>query len=302
MICIDKIDAHAHAYVTDFPDKKLVNMLEPNRLKEIYSLIGVSRALLLPLTSPERRSFFCPTEHVMEIAGNDPRFFSFSMALDPRMLHKGEKSDFSPLIEYYMQKGAVGVGEMQANIPFDSPLFDNLFRQIESYRLPVTLHLSPEVGYDYGVVDAPGLPGLERALKKFPDLIFIGHSQSFWAHISQNVNSEMMKSYPSGPVAPGRVWELMEAYPNLYADLSAGSGYNALTRDEEKGIAFLERFSEKLMFGCDLCDQSQIPPLSSWVDRQYLRGNLSEKAYLNVCRGTFLKVFGGVKEKSEIQQ
>ena len=291
-ICTNKIDAHAHAYVTDFPDKAFVYMPDPKRLKEIHAEIGVSHALLLPLTAPERRVFYCPTEHVMAITDADPAHFSFAMGLDPRMLHDGVRSDFSPLIEYYLQKGAVSVGEMQANIPFDSPLCDNLFSQLEEYRLPVTLHLSPAVGHEYGIVDAPGLPGLERALKKFPDLIFIGHSQSFWAHMSREVDRESMKGYPTGKVTPGRVWELLETYPNLYCDLSAGSGYNALTRDPEKGLAFLHRFSERLMFACDLCDQTKLPPLGPWLDRQYLTGALDETAYLNICRGTAMCVFG----------
>ncbi|MBQ7638108.1 MAG: amidohydrolase family protein [Clostridia bacterium] len=291
-ICKNKIDAHAHAYRTDFPDKKLVYMPDPERLKEIYKDIGVSHALLLPLVAPERRAFFCPTEHVMEIAKSDPEAFSFAMALDPRMLHDGEKSDFSPLIEYYLSKGAKSVGEMQANIPFDSPLFDNLFSQIAKYKLPVTLHLSPAVGHEYGVVDAPGLPGLERALKKFPNIIFIGHSQSFWAHISEVRDRETMKGYPKGKVTPGRIRELMDNYPNLYCDLSAGSGFNALTRDEEYGLGFLSRYSDRLMFACDLCDATgALPPLAGWLDRQYLDGNLDETAYLNVCRNTAARVF-----------
>ena len=290
--CKTKTDAHAHAYVTDFPDKKLVYMPSPERLKEVYGEIGVSKALLLPLTAPERRAFYCPTEHVMAIAGADPETFRFAMGLDPRMLHDGVNSDFSPLIEYYLSKGAVSVGEMQANIPFDSPLCDNLFSQIEAFGLPVTLHLSPAVGHEYGLVDAPGLPGLERALKRFPGLVFVGHSQSFWAHMSRDVDAERMKGYPKGKVTPGRIWTLLEAYPNLYCDLSAGSGYNALTRDEDMGLRFLERYSERLMFGCDLCDPTGIPPLAAWLDRQYLAGALSETAYGNICSATAKRVFG----------
>ena len=32
--------------------------------------------------------------------------------------------------------------------------------------------------------------------------------------------------------------ELLRKYPNLYGDLSAGSGYNAITRDPAFGDAF----------------------------------------------------------------
>ena len=44
----------------------------------------------------------------------------------------------------------------------------------------------------------------------------------------------------------------MEKYPNLYADLSAMSGYNALTRDLAYGVTLLRRFSNRMMYGSDM--------------------------------------------------
>jgi predicted TIM-barrel fold metal-dependent hydrolase len=44
---------------------------------------------------------------------------------------------------------------------------------------------------------------------------------------------------------------LLSEYPNLYADLSAGSGYNALTRDEDFTAGFLERHPNQLLYGSD---------------------------------------------------
>ncbi|HEX9005490.1 MAG TPA: amidohydrolase, partial [Blastocatellia bacterium] len=43
-------------------------------------------------------------------------------------------------------------------------------------------------------------------------------------------------------------------YPNLYGDLSAGSGLNALLRDEEFTQAFFTRHQDKLMYGSDCQD------------------------------------------------
>ena len=43
----------------------------------------------------------------------------------------------------------------------------------------------------------------------------------------------------------------MSDYPNLYADLSAGSGYNALTRDEEFTAGFFERHRKQIVFATD---------------------------------------------------
>jgi predicted TIM-barrel fold metal-dependent hydrolase len=40
-------------------------------------------------------------------------------------------------------------------------------------------------------------------------------------------------------------------YPNIYGDLSANSGRNALARDPDFAAAFLERHKTKLVFGSD---------------------------------------------------
>ena len=45
----------------------------------------------------------------------------------------------------------------------------------------------------------------------------------------------------------------MRTYPNLVADISAGSGHNALSRDEARGIAFLHEFQDRVLFGTDVC-------------------------------------------------
>jgi len=86
-------------------------------------------------------------------------------------------------------------------------------------------------------------------LKAYPKTIFIGHANSFWANISAEVAPV---SYPSGRVKPGGLTDRMLAdYPNLYGDLSANSGRNALGRDAEFAAEFLKRHQNKLMLGSD---------------------------------------------------
>jgi predicted TIM-barrel fold metal-dependent hydrolase len=61
--------------------------------------------------------------------------------------------------------------------------------------------------------------------------------------------------YPKGPVAPGGLTDRYLAdYPNMFGDLSAGSGQNALTRDEAFTRDFLSRHQDKLIFGSDCND------------------------------------------------
>ena len=47
---------------------------------------------------------------------------------------------------------------------------------------------------------------------------------------------------------------LLSDYPNMYGDLSAGSGLNSMLRDEDHAREFLKRHQEKLMFGSDCTD------------------------------------------------
>ena len=47
---------------------------------------------------------------------------------------------------------------------------------------------------------------------------------------------------------------LLDTYPNLYADLSAGSGLTAISRDPEFGKQFLIRYQDRLLFARDYVD------------------------------------------------
>jgi hypothetical protein len=40
----------------------------------------------------------------------------------------------------------------------------------------------------------------------------------------------------------------------MYGDLSAGSGQNSMTRDEEQARGFLDRHQDKLLYGSDCND------------------------------------------------
>lgn len=144
-------------------------------------------------------------------------------------------------------------GEWKFRLPFDDPRCLEVFRVAGELHLPIVLHLDvPYLGDQYdpswfgGTVD-----NLERALRACPDTIFIGHAPGFWREISGDA-AQCAENYPRGPVTPGgRLAELLEKYPNLYADLSAGSGRFALERDLEFTAQFMEKFADKLLFARD---------------------------------------------------
>ena len=89
-------------------------------------------------------------------------------------------------------------------------------------------------------------------LKAYPKVNFIGHAQTWWGNISAGL--DQLDLYPKGPVKPGGLTDkLLGDYANMYADLSAGSGLNAITRDQEFYRGFIARHSAKLLWGSD-CD------------------------------------------------
>jgi hypothetical protein len=169
----------------------------------------------------------------------------------------------------------------------------NFFGHVEKSGLPLTFHVGPQKGGCYGFIDEAGLPRLERVLRAFPDLVFLAHSQPFWAEIGTNVIEDGKRvPYPTGPVSPGRVVELFGKYSNLHGDLSAGSGYNAMSRDPEFGIQFMEEFSDRLHFGTDIAHMKQDLPIVDYFRRLSADGSLSADAYENITWRNSNKLFG----------
>ncbi len=150
-------------------------------------------------------------------------------------------------------------GEWKFRLPFDDPRCLELFHKAGQLACPVVLHLDvpylPHAETGKPVYQRSWYGGtvanLERALQACPETIFIGHAPGFWREISGDADSDP-KTYPSGPVTPeGRLYALFAHYPNLYADLSAGSALGALKRDPAHAREFLTRFADRLLFGRD---------------------------------------------------
>jgi len=249
------IDVHAHIGRI-LPDRK--EMLDASSLIEKMDVWNIQKACVLALSeTPEAEYLESDTEDVIRECSHFPdRLFPFCL-IDPRFGKNHHEMDFTYLLEEYAARGCRGMGEMLPKMDFDDPRCLNLFRQAGKSRMPIIFDMNDNVHY-YGLRDDVGLPRLESALKACPDTILIGHGPTFWSEISGNPAQQERLGYPKGPVKPGgAVSRLMATYPNLWADLSAGSGYNALTRDPAFGIEFLDQFHEKLMFGTDCCVRSE---------------------------------------------
>ena len=295
MKTVKKIDIHVHTISERGflrPDGSTFPL--PEELLAMYDQIGVEKGLLLPLLKLEQSFDLNSNREIRAIADQYPDRFWWFCDIDPRQLKNSPESDFTDMILYYKSIGAKGIGELQSNIYFDDPRAMNLFKYCEQYDMPVLFHIGSIRG-DYGLIDDYGLPRLEKVLKTFPKLTFLGHSQRFWSHISGDVTEETYHGWPTGPVTPGgRVVELMRKYPNLCGDLSAGSGYGAVSRDPEFGYAFLEEFQDRLFYGTDICSPKNIThpmlKLASFLDEGMLSGKLSYDAYYKISRGNAEKL------------
>ena len=151
-------------------------------------------------------------------------------------------------VRAYHLLGCRGIGEQKEHLPLSDRRVEAVIALCDELNWPITIHFQDgKNGYNQGLAE-----DLEPYLKKYRRVRIIGHAQTWWANISADVPPAEKTLYPTGPVKPGGLLDkLLGDYPNLYADLSAGSGYNALTRDEEFTAGFFERHSKQLLFGSD---------------------------------------------------
>jgi predicted TIM-barrel fold metal-dependent hydrolase len=212
----------------------------------------VAQAVILPLISPEAWYYPISTDWVLEqTKAHRDRFIPFC-DIDPRTEYvKGKQ--IAPLIERYVAAGAKGLGEHKCGGAIDAPRNLEIFRVCSDMKLPVMLHMDTIRN-----LDGPGLPGLEHVLKECPGANFIGHATTWWSSISGVTDEKELRGYPKGKIAPGgAIDRLMEKYGNIYGDLSAGSGLNAICRDRDFGREFLMRRADRLLFGTDYLSDGQ---------------------------------------------
>ena len=283
-----KIDLHLHLTPFQLPKLGKMNLTSGGNMLPHLDELGIGKGVLM--SSAEKGLPFGTNKANRKICQRFPERYAWMCAVDP----KGKEPVFDRLARFKAE-GAIGVGELTVNRRLDDPFLQALFAAAEKLDLPVTIHMSPEVGYSYGVVDDPGLPLLEQVLKTYPRLKILGHSQTFWIEMSADapVEKEARNSWGEGPVVPGgRVPELFAKYPNLYGDLSANSGSRAIMRDEEFGLSFLETYADRLFFATDMVNRDMVFPLGQWLDEMVESGRLSRSAYNKICFENARRIFG----------
>jgi uncharacterized protein len=126
------------------------------------------------------------------------------------------------------EQGVIGFGEHYGRgLNFDDPKCMQLYAACAEVGLPVLFHMDGTNNKD-----DDNLSHLENALKTYPTCVFIAHGPSTWGR---------MKAMDG----------LLAKYKNLYADISAGSGAKALSRDKAYSCEFLIRHADQVLFGTD---------------------------------------------------
>ena len=265
------IDMHTHVGTVWNGHKELT----PADLVHWMDEHDVEKSIVLPLTSPESSSFLCLTEAALAAAREFPdRLISFC-SIDPRTSVVGGVKGFESIIRRYVDQGAKGFGEHKVGLDFDDPLMMQIYEVCEKIGIPLLFHMDAIRGKD-----KPGLPRLAHALATFPKLKFIGHGPGWWASISGETRASDLGGYPKGSVKPGgAIDRLMDTFPNVYGDLSAGSGAGALSRDPVFGREFLIRRQDRILFGTDYLEPGQAVPQFQVLDSLKLPADVQRKVF-----------------------
>jgi uncharacterized protein len=282
------IDCHAH--LVAFPCIKNPHYNRPwisiEEQIKIMDSKGVDKAVILPMSYAEFSAHGQNFGEVLYICSQRPGRFIPFCNVDPRLPLRPDLvkvDDFVFYLSNFKELGAKGIGELVARIPWNEPRMLKLLEAAEKVGLPVTFHTITPDANSYGVLDYPGLELLEGVLKKFSNLKFLGHSQGFWSEIGGGLTAAEKCGYPKGPVKEGgALVRLMRQYPNLYGDISAGSGFNALSRDPEFGYKFIHEFQDRLLLGLDYCSPENDMQHIEWLTAARDKGNISDRIYQKI--------------------
>ena len=226
------VDIHQHTDYSGRPDDVLVKH---------QLTMGIAKSILLPAGKwYGLEGGASGNERVWELARQYPdRYLCFANEVP-------SEPDAREVIEKYLKMGARGIGEQKFFMDVTGKEMELLCDIAQAYSVPILLHFQHErynVKFDQ----------FYRVLARYPKVNFIGHAQTWWANIDSKHEQSVL--YPKWKVTAGG-WtdRYLRDYPNMFGDLSAGSGLNALQRDQDHARKFIERHQDKLLYGSDCND------------------------------------------------
>ncbi len=213
-----------------------INRRDPDACFTHIQGCGVTHAVLLTREPDEDKA-----KAEME---KRPGHFVRSVSLDPAQAEAAE------MLRKAIKDGAVSIGEMKYHLAVDSPEMQRVYDIAAEMRVPVMMHIQTFPHFAGELPYNSGYEHFDKVLRAYPKTNFIGHGDLFWANIGADVPTD--RGYPSGPIKAGGLTDKwLSDFPNLYGDMSANSGNNALSRDPSFSKGFIARHQDKLIFGSD---------------------------------------------------
>jgi len=227
------LDIHQHTNYSGRTDDELIAH---------QRAMGITKTILLPAGSKYGLAAGCGgNDTVVALAKAYPEKFLFFANELPDI------PQTKSVLEKFLKAGAIGIGEQKFHVECDSKAMQLVADIARHHGVPVLMHFQHKT---YNL----GFERFYKMLDRYPTVNFIGHAQTWWGNIDKNHDQSVM--YPKGPVVPGGITDqLLSNYSNVYGDLSAGSGLNALLRDEDYARVFLKHHQDKLLYGSDCNDR-----------------------------------------------
>jgi len=278
------IDSHLHVGLNGLTLEKLIRYLDAERIDQCWLLtweevdpgpwdyrhLPVEEVLAAHLKYPDRIiPFYAPDPHRTDAAAVLSQWHANGVrgCGELKTTLGWDSTEVRTVLATAEQLGMPVVFHMEESglrdMPFSDSTFDRLlFQGLRTargrYKVPravlqvVANHYKPlrERKRSYMF---PGylldFASLEQVLREYPALNMVAHGPMFWRHIEADPGPA---AYPTGPIeCEGIIWRLLREYSNLYADISARSGFNALSRDRATARRFVGEFSQKVLYGTD---------------------------------------------------
>ncbi len=260
------IDAHGHLNWHGHNTDKMVANMDQHGIDKMWAL---SWEIILPIEFAEVKMYapcldprhfpgqWLPLKEVVDGALRYPDRLIPFYAPHPKEEHALDK--LKAAVEIH---GIRGLGEWKFRVTLDDPDGIRIWRWAGKQKLPVVIHM-----------DSPRMPPndpdawshawyggdadhLERALREASETVVLGHGPGFWRYMTGK-EAQINAVYLNGAADycdGGRLVELLDKYPNLHGDLSAGSALFALKCLPDGGKAFLTRYQDRMLFGRDYFD------------------------------------------------